>query len=85
MDKILFLLLINYVFLSIKIENFYQLLNDFSYDFIFRDNNNIKEKFNNIFLNNNIFIINNNYIIILLSFGTKIYKEFIYIVFSYLI
>ena len=53
MDKILFLLLINYVFLSIKIENFYQLLNDFSYDFIFRDNNNIKEKFNNIFLNNN--------------------------------
>ena len=53
MDKILFLLLINYVFLAIKIENFYQLLNDFSYDFIFRDNNNIKEKFNNIFLNNN--------------------------------
>ena len=53
MDKILFLLLINYVFLSIKIENFYQLLNDFSFDFIFRDNNNIKEKFNNIFLNNN--------------------------------
>ena len=53
MDKILFLLLINYVFLAIKIDNFYQFLNDFSYDFIFRDNNNIKEKFNNIFLNNN--------------------------------
>ena len=63
MDKILFLLLINYVFLSIKIENFYQLLNDFSFDFIFRDNNNIKEKFNNIFLNNNNISFDNDSIL----------------------
>jgi len=56
MDKILFIFLINYVFLSKNIQNFYQLLNDFSFDFIFRDNNKIKEKFNHIFLKN----INNN-------------------------
>ena len=66
MEKILFILLINYVFLSNNIQNFYQLLNDFSFDFIFRDNNKIKEKFNNIFLksNNNITFENDSIVLI---------------------
>ena len=48
---ILFMFLINNVFLSNNINNYYQLFTEFSFYFVFKYNDNKKEKFNNIFFN----------------------------------